>query len=118
MFAELSDQAKSLHVALKSFMAEEVYPNEKALLTLAEAAERWAPRPLLGQLQAKAKARGLWNLFYHGPGGQGLSNFEYAHLCETLGRSLAAPEIFNCNAPDVGNMELLSAYGTAEQKER
>ena len=118
MFAELSDHAKSLHAALKSFMAEEVYPNEKALLTHAEAAERWAPRPLLGQLQAKAKARGLWNLFYHGPGGQGLSNFEYAHLCETLGRSLAAPEIFNCNAPDVGNMELLLAYGTAEQKER
>ena len=60
----------------------------------------------------------MWNLFYHGPGGQGLTNFEYAHLCETLGRSLAAPEIFNCNAPDVGNMELLAAYGSPQQKER
>src|SRR5215467_14361616 len=118
MFAELSDHAKSLHAELKNFMAEHVYPNEKALLTHADGAERWAPRPLLGQLQAKAKGRGLWNLFYHGPGGQGLNNFEYAHLCETLGRSLVAPELFNCNAPDVGNMELLSAYGTPEQKER
>ena len=119
MFAELSDHAKSLHAELKSFMAEQVYPNEKALLADADGAERWAPRPLLEELQAKAKARGLWNLFYnHGAGGQGLNNFEYAHLCETLGRSLVAPEIFNCNAPDVGNMEILAAYGTAEQKER
>ena len=118
MFAELSDHAKSLHAELKNFMAEHVYPNEKTLLANADGAERWAPRPLLKELQAKARARSLWNLFYHGPGGQGLNNFEYAHLCETLGRSLAAPEIFNCNAPDVGNMELLSAYGTPEQKER
>ena len=119
MFAELSDHAKSLHAELRSFMAEHVYPNEKTLLAPPEdGAERWAPRPLLKALQEKAKARGLWNLFYHGPGGQGLTNFDYAHLCETLGRSLAAPEIFNCNAPDVGNMELLSAYGTPEQKER
>ena len=119
MFAELSDHAKSLHAELRSFMAEHVYPNEKTLLAPpADGAERWAPRPLLKALQEKAKARGLWNLFYHGPGGQGLTNFDYAHLCETLGRSLAAPEIFNCNAPDVGNMELLSAYGTPEQKER
>ena len=119
MFAELSDHAKSLHAELRSFMAEHVYPNEKTLLAPpADGAERWAPRPLLKALQEKAKARGLWNLFYHGPGGRGLTNFDYAHLCETLGRSLAAPEIFNCNAPDVGNMELLSAYGTPEQKER
>ena len=118
MFVELSDHAKSLHAELKSFMAETVYPNEKALLTHAKGAERWAPRSLLQELQEKAKARGLWNLFYHGAGGQGLSNFEYAHLCETIGRSLVAPEIFNCNAPDVGNMELLAAYGTPQQKER
>ena len=86
-------------------MDEHVYPNEQELLAR-RGAERWSPRPLLKALQEKAKARGLWNLFYHGAGGRGLTNFEYAHLCETLGRSLAAPEIFNCNAPDVGNMEL------------
>jgi acyl-CoA dehydrogenase len=89
---------------------------------LSEAPEgvgKWAPRPLLFDLQGKARAQGLWNLFYnHGPEGAGLGNFEYAHLCEVLGRSLAAPEIFNCNAPDVGNMEILSIYGTDAQKER
>jgi acyl-CoA dehydrogenase len=119
MFAELSENAKSLHAALADFMHEQVYPHERQLLAPASnPAERWAPRPLLEKLQEKARARGLWNLFYHGPGGQGLTNFEYAHLCETLGRSLAAPEIFNCNAPDVGNMELLSAYGSPAQQER
>ena len=119
MFAELSENAKSLHAALADFMHEQVYPHERELLAPASnAAERWAQRPLLEKLQEKARARGLWNLFYHGPGGAGLTNFEYAHLCETLGRSLAAPEIFNCNAPDVGNMELLSAYGSPAQQER
>jgi acyl-CoA dehydrogenase len=119
MFAELSGHATSLHAELKAFMAEHVYPNERELLAPAtNPADRWTPRPLLETLQAKARALGLWNLFYHGPGGQGLTNFEYAHLCETLGRSLAAPEIFNCNAPDVGNIELLSAYGSPEQKAR
>jgi acyl-CoA dehydrogenase len=119
MFAELSEHAKSLHAELKGFMDEHVYPNERELLAPASnAADRWAPRSLLETLQEKARARGLWNLFFHGPGGQDLTNFEYAHLCETLGRSLAAPEIFNCNAPDVGNMELLSAYGSPQQKER
>jgi len=119
MFAELSENAKCLRAKLEGFMDEHVYPNERTLLTPPpDESDRWKPRPLLKALQEKAKARGLWNLFYHGPGGQGLTNFEYVHLCETLGRSLAAPEIFNCNAPDVGNMELLAAYGSPEQKER
>jgi acyl-CoA dehydrogenase len=119
MFAQLSEHAKSLHAELQGFMHEHIYPNERALLEpAANPADRWAPRPLLKELQKKARARGLWNLFFHGPGGQGLTNFEYAHLCETLGRSLAAPEIFNCNAPDVGNIELLAAYGSPAQKER
>jgi acyl-CoA dehydrogenase len=119
MFAELSENAKSLQAELAGFMHEHVYPNERELLApVSNPVDRWMPRPLLNALQEKARARGLWNLFYHGPGGRGLTNFEYAHLCETLGRSLAAPEIFNCNAPDVGNMELLSAYGSPEQKER
>ena len=119
MFAELSENAKRLQAELQGFMDEHVYPNERTLLAPPAAeSDRWKPRPLLKALQEKAKAGGLWNLFYHGPGGQGLTNFEYAHLCETLGRSLAAPEIFNCNAPDVGNMELLAAYGSQQQKER
>ena len=119
MFAELSENAKRLRAELQGFMDEHVYPNERTLLAPpADESDRWKPRPLLKALQEKAKAAGLWNLFYHGPGGQGLTNFEYAHLCETLGRSLAAPEIFNCNAPDVGNMELLAAYGSQQQKER
>src|SRR5262249_16094297 len=119
MFAELSDHAKSLHAELKNFMAEHVYPNEKTLLADADGgAERWAPRPLLKKLQANARAHGLWNLSYHGPRGPALDNSESAHLCAPLGRSLAAPEILNCNAPDVGNMELLSAYGRPEQKDR
>lgn len=119
MFAELSPHASALRDKLVAFMDEHVYPNEHALLKPPREAEKWSPRPLAMELMQKAKAAGLWNLFYnHGPEGQGLSNFEYSQLCEILGRSLAAPEIFNCNAPDVGNMEILSMYGTDAQKER
>ncbi|TPQ50900.1 acyl-CoA dehydrogenase [Prosthecomicrobium hirschii] len=119
MFAELSPHARDLRDRLTAFMAEHIYPNERALLEPPPEAERWAPRPLAMALMAEARAAGLWNLFYnHGPEGQGLSNFEYSQLCEILGRSLAAPEIFNCNAPDVGNMEILAAYGTPDQKAR
>ncbi len=119
MFAELSPHASALRDKLVAFMDEHVYPNEHALLKPPPEAEKWSPRPLAMELMQKAKAAGLWNLFYnHGPEGQGLSNFEYSQLCEILGRSLAAPEIFNCNAPDVGNMEILSMYGTDAQKGR
>jgi acyl-CoA dehydrogenase len=118
MFAELSEKAKALKAELEAFMSEHVYPNERQLLAEPHnRADLWAPRPLSLELQAKARARGLWNLFYrHGSEGPGLSNYEYSFLCEAFGRSLAAPELFNCNAPDVGNMELLAAYGSAEQK--
>ena len=119
MFAELSGPAAAIRDRLAAFMDEHVYPNERALLTPPPEAERWAPRPLAMELMDRARQAGLWNLFYnHGPEGTGLSNFEYGQLCEIFGRSLAAPEIFNCNAPDVGNMELLAAYGSPEQKER
>ncbi|MBL8584926.1 MAG: acyl-CoA dehydrogenase family protein [Rhizobiaceae bacterium] len=119
MFAELSSHAAELRQRLVAFMDEHVYPNERALLTPPPEKDRWAPRPLAMALMEKARAAGLWNLFYnHGPEGAGLSNLEYAQLCEVFGRSLAAPEIFNCNAPDVGNMELLAAYGSPEQKDR
>jgi acyl-CoA dehydrogenase len=118
MLPELSGKAMSLKAEVEAFMDEHVYPNEHELLAPRGPDGRWAPLALLDVLQKTAKTRGLWNLFYHGPEGRGLSNFEYAHICEVFGRSLAAPEIFNCNAPDVGNMELLSAYGSSEQKAR
>ncbi len=119
MFAELSPHALTLRDRLTAFMDAHIYPNEHELLKPPPEAQKWAPRPLALELMAKAREQGLWNLFYnHGPEGQGLSNFEYSQLCEILGRSLAAPEIFNCNAPDVGNMEILSMYGTDAQKAR
>jgi acyl-CoA dehydrogenase len=118
MIPELSDRAKTLAARLSAFMDAQIYPNEHKLLSR-RGEDRWQPTSLMAHLKAKAQGEGLWNLFYnHGPEGQGLSNFEYAHLAEILGRSLAAPEVFNCNAPDVGNMEILSMYGTPEQKAR
>jgi acyl-CoA dehydrogenase len=119
MFKELSPHAHELRERLIAFMGAHVYPNERELLAPPAERDRWKPRPLAMELMARARSEGLWNLFYnHGPEGQGLSNYEYSHLCEVLGRSLAAPEIFNCNAPDVGNMEILSTYGSDAQKER
>ena len=119
MFAELSAMAEDLCGRLTGFMNEHVYPNERELLAPPPGDAKWTQRPLATELKRKARGEGLWNLFYnHGPEGPGLSNYEYAHLCEIIGRSLAAPEIFNCNAPDVGNMEILSIYGTEAQKER
>jgi acyl-CoA dehydrogenase len=120
MFSKLSPRAEQLRSTLVAFMTEHIYPNEAELLSEArEGSERWRPHPRMLELKRLAKDAGLWNLFYnHGPEGAGLSNYEYAHLCEVLGRSLAAPEVFNCNAPDVGNMEILSLFGTAEQKAR
>jgi acyl-CoA dehydrogenase len=120
MFAELSDKTAALKERLTAFMQAHVYPNEREILDEHKRGEsRFTPHPLTAELKKKAKAEGLWNLFYnHGPEGQGLSNYDYTHLCEVLGRSLAAPEIFNCNAPDVGNMEILSIYGTEAQKAR
>ncbi len=120
MFTELSQTTVELKARLEAFMAEHIYPNEREILDeTRERPARWKKQGLMEELQAKARAQGLWNLFYnHGPEGVGLSNYEYSHLCETFGRSLAAPEVFNCNAPDVGNMEILSIYGTPEQKER
>ena len=114
------DHLDRLKARLDAFMADHVYPNERALLAeVRDEAARWQPRPLMEELKAKARAEGLWNLFYnHGPEGAGLSNYDYTHLCERFGRSLAAPEIFNCNAPDVGNMETLAIYGSDAQKER
>ena len=110
---------EALRQRLVAFMDEHVYPNEPVFERwLAEARDRWsAPPPLLEELKEKARAQGLWTLFLPDPAwGAGLTNLEYAPLCEIMGRSLIAPEIFNCSAPDTGNMELLARYGSEEQK--
>ena len=118
MLKELSNKAEELREQLLQFMDEYVYPNEEVYeQQLNEGESRWVVPPIIEELKERAKALNLWNLFTDNEEyGQGLSNYEYAHLCEVLGRSLIAPEIFNCNAPDTGNMEVLLKYGTEEQK--
>lgn len=111
---ELNGKASDLRERLLAFMDEYVYPNEHVHHEQVEAAaNRWDPTPILEELKVKAREAGLWNLFLpDSEFGAGLSNFEYAHLCEIMGRSHFAPEIFNCAAPDTGNMEVLTRYGT------
>jgi acyl-CoA dehydrogenase len=116
---EHSEKVRVLQARLKAFMAEEIYPNEEALFAQVDEGDRWQPVPLLDELKAKARAQGLWNLFLpENQYGAGLTNLEYAPLCEIMGRSPWAPEVFNCSAPDTGNMEVLVRYGTSEQKKR
>ncbi|HXZ28878.1 MAG TPA: acyl-CoA dehydrogenase family protein [Terriglobales bacterium] len=115
---EFSDKSKELQRRLLAFMDEHIYPNERRF---EEECERggWQPTRVIEELKPKARAAGLWNLFLpESEYGAGLTNFEYAPLCEIMGRSMLAPEVFNCSAPDTGNMEVLVRYGTPEQKER
>jgi acyl-CoA dehydrogenase len=115
---ELSDKVKQLQHRLQSFMDEHVYPNEQHYRDEIQR-NRWTPAPVVEELKGKARAAGLWNLFLpDDERGAGLSNLEYAPLCEIMGRSAMAPEVFNCSAPDVGNMEVLARFGTPEQQER
>lgn len=114
---EMSVKARDLHERVKAFMDEHVYPNEAQWFSEIECGDRWQPTELTETLKAKAKAQGLWNLWLpDSDHGAGLSNLEYAPLCELMGRSIMAPEIFNCAAPDTGNMEVLVRYGTPDQQ--
>lgn len=115
---EFSARTKNLQQCLQSFMDEYVYPNEPRFEEEIQR-NRWSPSKVIEDLKPKARAAGLWNLFLpDDAGGAGLTNLEYAPLCEIMGRSPMAPEIFNCSAPDTGNMEVLVRYGTPEQKDR
>jgi acyl-CoA dehydrogenase len=115
---EFSTRTKNLQERLQAFMEEHVYPNERRFEEEIRR-NRWSPAKVIEDLKPKARAAGLWNLFLpNDANGPGLTNVEYAPLCEIMGRSLMAPEIFNCSAPDTGNMEVLARYGTPEQKDR
>src|SRR3989441_5249288 len=117
---EYSKKTKMYMEQLTDFMTKYIYPNEKVFHDqLSTAPTRWQIPPIMEELKATARERGLWNLFLpESERGAGLTNLEYAPLCEIMGRSPIAPEAFNCSAPDTGNMEVLVRYGTAEQKER
>jgi acyl-CoA dehydrogenase len=113
--AKTSDYLKRLG----AFMDEHVYPNEQRFEQQLGQDNRWLEPPLLRELQSKARALGLWNLFLpDSQRGAGLTNLEYAPLCEMMGRVRWSPEVFNCAAPDTGNMETLERYGTAAQKQQ
>jgi acyl-CoA dehydrogenase len=115
---EYSAKVKELEKRLRAFMDEHIYPNEARYYSEIEK-DRWTPTRIIEELKPKARAAGLWNLFLPDhEDGAGLTNLEYAPLCEIMGRSVLAPEVFNCSAPDTGNMEVLARYGTKEQKER
>jgi len=116
---EYSPKVKELQKKLVAFMNEHIYPNEKAWYDHCHGPDRWQPVPIIEQLKPKARSAGLWNLFLprspRAP--EGLSNLEYAPLCEIMGRVGWAPEVFNCSAPDTGNMETIERYGTEAQKD-
>jgi acyl-CoA dehydrogenase len=119
MYFEYSDKVKELQKRVAGFMDEYIYPNEQTFHAQIREGDRWQPTAIVEELKKKARAQGLWNLFLpESEYGAGLSNLEYAPLCEIMGRSTMAPEVFNCSAPDTGNMEVLVRYGTREQKDR
>ncbi|MDD9904920.1 MAG: acyl-CoA dehydrogenase family protein [Rhodospirillaceae bacterium] len=117
---EFSERTKELQLRVQAFMDENVYPNESTYAEQVAGGEtRWAPVPILEELKAKAKEEGLWNLFLpESDLGAGLTNMEYAPLCEIMGRVNWAPEVFNCSAPDTGNMETLVRYASEENQRK
>ncbi len=132
MLNDYSPRVQDLQRRLVAFMGEHVYPNEQRYYQEAERLGPWAVYPVVEELKPRARAAGLWNLFLPPRAeasdadtaqlatehGAGLTNHEYAPLCEIMGRSHLAPEVFNCSAPDTGNMEVLARYGTPEHQQR
>jgi acyl-CoA dehydrogenase len=120
MHFDYSAKTRDLMARLEAFMDEHIYPNEEAVGEQVDAGPtRWKPIPLIEELKPKARAAGLWNLFLpESEYGAGLTNLEYAPLCEIMGRSFFASEVFNCSAPDTGNMEVLVRYGSPEQRKQ
>jgi len=119
MLFEFPARVRELEARLRAFMDEHIYPNEKRYHQQIATGDRWQPTAIIEELKPRARASALWNLFLPDKEyGAGLSNFEYAPLCEIMGRSPLAPEVFNCSAPDTGNMEVLARYGSEEQKQR
>lgn len=119
---QYSPKVQALSARLMAFMDAHIYPNEAAFMAEVDANRRagnaWIPTTIVEQLKEQARAAGLWNLFLPASElGAGLSNLEYAPLCEIMGRTPWAPEVFNCSAPDTGNMEVLARYGSAAQQE-
>ncbi|MAI02275.1 MAG: acyl-CoA dehydrogenase [Rickettsiales bacterium] len=116
---EFSKKSKELQEKLKLFMDDNIYPNEKNIIEEINSGDIWQPSEIIEGLKIKAKDQGLWNLFLpESDKGAGLTNLDYAPLCEIMGRSLFAPEVFNCNAPDTGNMEVFERYASEELKEK
>jgi acyl-CoA dehydrogenase len=116
---DYSEKVQALRKKLTAFLDEYIYPNEKTYFEQIREGDRWQPTAIVEGLKPKARAAGLWNLFLpESEYGAGLSNLEYAPLCELMGRSVMAPEVFNCSAPDTGNMETIVRYGSTEHKER
>ena len=115
----LSARAQEYRSKLSAFMDEHIYPNESTYHEQGRSGDRWQPRPIVEELKLRAQAAGLWNLFLpESQLGAGLTNLEYAGLCEIMGRVPWSPEVFNCSAPDTGNMEVLVRYGTKQQQEQ
>lgn len=119
MTFELSKKVQVLIERLTAFRDEHIYPNEALFAEQVSSGTHWKPAPILEQLRIRAKSMGLWNLFMSDPRyGEGLSNLEYAPLAELMGCNEWAPEVFNCNPPDTGNMGMLAAFANAEQKKQ
>ncbi len=119
MIFDYTEKVQRLQEQVQAFMDQHIYPNEQAVLQEIQSLGPWKVSPKLEELKAIARKEGLWNLFLpESEAGAGLTNLEYAPLCEIMGRVQFAPEVFNCSAPDTGNMEVLARYGTDEQKKQ